>query len=653
MSFVTTEKYGVNSMGGKIYTESTIEEALDRAAKELCIPKESLEYTVIEEKRGFFKKSVSIEVRIEEKVYPESGTVKVEKGRLMIRNPEIGGRPASIEPSEHMKLFIDGEEVWTAHEVFEENLIEIKFDEAEAKRLLNITVSPDKMTAYISISYIPEITYTLKDSEEINFLFLKGIKKEKKFPPLFNTSEIKAELQKVGICSGIIDESLENSSKEREIKNLLVARGIPVVDDIDDKLEIKFNESKNTSQIVEDSIGKVDFRNLYSIDEVKKGDILAIKVAGAEGRDGKDIYGNVVRKKNRGQISLRAGTGAVLQDENTVAAAIDGKPCIKNSVFYVYQVHEVSNDVDLVTGNINFIGDVKIYGSVREGMKVEAGNGVQIGQDVEHANISAKGDIIIKGNVITSRIACGGEDITIQRLGANLNELRLTLISMMDAITEIKKFNLLGEKITDGEMIRILIENKFRTIPKICMCIIRDTLLHQGNQTDEVVNIIKQKLIGMAAISIHHFGELDGIVEAIDCRIKELENVLSLPVNINIAYCQDSEITSSGDIFVTGKGVYVSKLTAHNGVYFLDERAVARGGIIKAKNEIKSRKVGSTGGVSTKLWVEEKGHIWADIAFQNTNFTVGLKEYILEKPSKNVHAYIDETGDLVVEKLHL
>ncbi len=57
---------------------------------------------------------------------------------------------------------------------------------------------------------------------------------------------------------------------------------------------------------------------------------------------------------------------------------MEGKPCVKSNIFYVYQVHEVKGDVDISTGNITFVGDVVVQGSVKEGMKVEAGNSVEI-----------------------------------------------------------------------------------------------------------------------------------------------------------------------------------------------------------------------------------------------------------------------------------
>lgn len=222
----------------------------------------------------------------------------------------------------------------------------------------------------------------------------------------------------------------------------------------------------------------------------------------------------------------------------------------------------------------------------------------------------------------------------------------------MDTVLEIKRFNLLGKDASDGEIVKALIENKFKVIPKLCINIIRDNLL-DNCEDNEVVIAIKDKLVGLAPLNIKHFGEIDDIISLLSMKSENMKNTLSLPVTVNISYCQDSTIQSSGDVIFTGKGMYVSNVIANNNVYFNSDRTIARGGTIKAKSEIRCKTVGSSGGVTTKLIVGAKGHIWAEVAFQNTIFVVGGREYLLETPSKNIHVYINESGDLMVDKLLL
>lgn len=130
------------------------------------------------------------------------------------------------------------------------------------------------------------------------------------------------------------------------------------------------------------------------------------------------------------------------------------------------------------------------------------------------------------------------------------------------------------------------------------------------------------------------------------------EKTLELPVNVSIAYCQDSDIQSSGGVMITGKGEYISDIKASNSIKFIMEGSVARGGTLKAGEEIKCKVVGSTAGVSTKLQVGSEGNIWADIAYHNTIFKVGNRESVLDSPSKNVHAYLKD-GLIVVDKFVL
>jgi uncharacterized protein len=641
-------------MEERIFKGSTVEECLELASEELSISRENITYTVVEEKKSFFKRNASIIVRIEAEKKTEvgNGTVRIENGSVIVTNPKEGGRPATLVPTNNVKLLIDGEEVRSRHEIFEESVIEFHFHENEARRSINISTSPDKMKAFISIEYSPKIVYKLKEQNEGPSAVIEAEKGEEVYPPKFTIAEIKGDLAQLGIVRGIIDEKLSECLEKDHIVNLLIAEGIPVVDDVDDRLELKFNAVRDPLRIVEDKSGRIDYKDVGAVSAVKKGEVLAIKHQGTEGSNGEDIHGKIIKKRERKPVNLKVGPGCALKDENTVEAAIDGKPYVKNGMFCVFQVHEVMEDVDLKSGNIQFIGDVMVYGNVREGMKIQAGNSVNVNKNVEQAEIIAKGDITIKGNMIGGVVAAGGEDaLTLSLLNA-LKEMKTTIMNMMDTIMEIKKYNLLGQKKSDGEIIKVLIETKFKALLKLCIHIIRDTALQSDKLQDKVVEMIKSKLIGMGPLSIRHFSELDDIMSTIDRKIILLEGQLSLPVNVTIAYCQDSTINSSGDTFITGKGEYVSKITSHRAVYFCGEKSVARGGTIDASTEIKCKIVGSPGGVSTRLSVGAKGHIWADMAYQNTIFVVGSKEYILDKQAKNLHAYLDENSDLIIDKLY-
>jgi uncharacterized protein (DUF342 family) len=632
---------------------SSVDECLRVASETLDIPVESINYTILEDKKGLFKKRAVILVQVDTACDDiNSGTAAVKDGKIVVKNPKEKGKAATIIPGENVRIIVNGQEIRSSKEVFEDSLIEVLFYNSEPKRSMDIRVSEDKITAYIDIEYIPQKKYALIEKDENSSIVIDAVAKEEKYPPNFTKEEIVEEISKIGIKYGIIDEMINKCTTERKVNNEIIAKGVELENDIDDWIELKFAVEQENQGLAEDEHGRVDYKNVGAVIAIAKGDTVAIKHEGKEGHDGVDIFGKVLKKSTRKLLNLRVGSGCVVKD-NEIIALSGGKPCIKNNVFYVYEIHEVTQDVDLSTGNIKFIGDIKIHGAVKEGMVVEAGNALTVEKNVENAKLTAKGNVDIKGNIIFSNIAAGGQDINILTYVEKLNDLKNDLSSMVETISEIKKFNLLGGKSTDGEIIKALIENKFKNVVKLSFNIITLNKLAGSKDQYDLVALIRSRLVGLAPLEIRHFNELERIIEALKSEIKDIATNISLPVTVKISYAQDSIISSSGDIFITGKGEYVSNITAYGNIYFTADRSVARGGTLKAKDELKCKMVGSTGGVLTRLEVEEKGQIWIDEAYQNTLLVVGHREFNLEIPSRNVHAYINNKGDLIVDRLKL
>lgn len=496
-------------------------------------------------------------------------------------------------------------------------------------RRIDVEINTDSTEAYMTVSYEllnPEILYT--------------------------PSQIREALGNLGIVYGIIDENLIAASKSKDIFELPIAKGIKAINDEEDIVDIKFSQKSKHNGIEADTSGKVDYRNVGEVTSVKKGDLMAIKIIGQDGADGIDIFGNPIFKKKKKKVALKAGDGCTLLDENTVIADLEGEPYVKSNVFYVYDVHTINKDVSLETGDIVFVGDIKIFGNVKEGMRVEAGNMITIQGNIESAKIIAKGDISINGNSIMSTITAGGKDMKISKYISILEDARDMLDTLTETITVLKRENVVMNKIPDGEIIKGLMETKFNDLPKRCWGILRESFEQNNGEEDPLANTLRGKLIGMAPLTIKHHSELSDIITMIDERIEELGAMLTIPVDVNIGYCQDCTIESSGNIMINGSGQYVSQISADRGIYFTREGSIARGGVLKANTEIICKTVGSQGGVKTKLMVGKKGHIRIELAYQNTIISVGGREAVIDVPSTNIFAYINKERELVVEKLN-
>lgn len=519
-------------------------------------------------------------------------------------------------------------------------------------RIFEINISENKMQAFLTIKYKLKSEFVNFDNiiskDELTILDKASIS-------LLTFEEIYNELVKKGIKYGIIKDNLTEIVEKEKILKVLVANGTDPIDDGDEVIKLNFNVDEENKFLKEDKRGRVDFKSIGSVTSVAKDDIIAEKIPGKEGKDGTNVLGEKVPHKIGKKVQLKVATGCKLVNDSKVQASIFGKPSIKNNVFYVFQDYTVSKDVDITTGNISFVGDLHITGNIFEGMKVLAGNNLIIDKNVEGAYLYAGGNAKILGSLMNSSLKAGGNDLEKVNEIRSLSSLIEELEKLMATIEEVKKFNLLGYDTPDGQIIKVLIENKFKKIPSFCMQIIKNiTVKNDKEEADiNILEIIKNKLIGLGPINIKFYSELYNLIDILKNKVSNLNEGLAIPVTVDLNYCQDCNIESSGSINITGSGTYISNLTAKTSITFTSSNGVMRGGVLTAGTDIKCKTVGAKTGVNTKLCTSNTGNIYADIAYENTTFVVGTKEYTLDCSCKDIHAYINEERELIVDKLKL
>ncbi|RII36220.1 DUF342 domain-containing protein [Clostridium chromiireducens] len=647
------------------FSATSVDECLEKASLELNIPKEDLKYKVTKEEKRFFKRKIEIEVleSNENKIEPNEKEVvnnlkdsevekevfgaKVENGKIIITEPKNKDDIITIKTSPGIILLINGQKCDQITPVTVEDKIEYKFEEIEPVRSVDISITNDRMEAYINIKTTPKHIYELADQEYHKNLILVKRKIEDKYPPQYTPKELKELLKSKGVVYGIIEEEIEVICGQHNAENVLIAKGLSVQNDIPDEIELLFKESHKLNY--DESVGKVDYRNTFLIANVKSGDIIAQIVPGKSGNDGKDILGMVIAKKTAKKLTLKIGEGCKLENDKVIATA-EGKPDFKGNTFTVNKLYKV-DQVDLKSGNIDFVGNVEIVGVVSEAMEVRAGNELYVGKNVESAILRASGQITILGNVLNSTVTAGSENVE-RRLYLNYLQNVKSIINDLTSSTEqVKDNNLLGQR-HDGEIIKILIENKFKSLPDIARHILSYNM-SRGIQHSEVTTFIINKLLGLGPLKIKDYKELVEFDEILKEEIDEIETLIVIPTDVYVGYTQGSTIEASGSVFITGKGQYTSEITALNNIEFLSDNAVCRGGVLAAGSEIKLKTVGSTAGVNTMLKVSKKGRIKADIAYNNTIFCFGEKQVMLEVSSKNVEAYVDKTGEIVIDKFIL
>ena len=285
-------------------------------------------------------------------------------------------------------------------------------------------------------------------------------------------------------------------------------------------------------------------------------------------------------------------------------------------------------------------------------MKIECGNSVHIQKNVESAKIMAQGEISVDGSIINSELIGGVDTIGIKEHIIFLKKFKEEIRLIIKSVKEVRARHVISEDKPDGEIIKLLLETKFKEVELEAKEILKDNNF-ENKTMDKIKQFLREKIIGSGSLGIKYYDQLFELIKCIDNEIEPEMNKISCPVDVYFNYCQDTKIKTTGNIFITGKGQYVSDLSTEGDIEFLENGAVARGGTLRAGKTIKAKVVGSVAGVTTTLKVPKDGLINVDVAYQNSVFIVGDRQYLLEKPSKDVKAYMDSKGEIRVDKLLL
>ncbi len=170
------------------FSGSSLNECLEKASSELNLSKEALKYRIIKEEKKFFRKKVEIEIievdenksSIEEKEIieelPETKEefgAKIENGKIIITESNNKDEIITIKTCPGVILIINGQRCDGITPVTSRDKIEYKFEENEPTRNINISITDDKMEAYVDIKSTPAHIYELVNQEYQKNLTIK------------------------------------------------------------------------------------------------------------------------------------------------------------------------------------------------------------------------------------------------------------------------------------------------------------------------------------------------------------------------------------------------------------------------------------------------------------------------------------------------
>jgi uncharacterized protein len=245
--------------------------------------------------------------------------------------------------------------------------------------------------------------------------------------------EVIEKIKLSGVVYGIDAEAVKRAYERPDFR-VICAKGIDPVAGADATVQYGFDQGLKGHPTHLDN-GRVDFKDLNMFTVVNQGDLLAEKTPPTAGTPGVDVLGQPVPAKNGKDFPVPAGKN-VLVNGNQICAAIPGEVQIINNKVNVSPILDINGDVDLSTGNIDFVGGVIVRGSIQSGFTAKAEGNIEIygsvcGGVVEGDNIIVRmgilgasgGYVRARGNITTNFIesACVFADSDIIVRDAILN----------------------------------------------------------------------------------------------------------------------------------------------------------------------------------------------------------------------------------------
>ena len=214
----------------------------------------------------------------------------------------------------------------------------------------------------------------------------------------YTKGDLETFLTHRGIIKGFHSSNLSAIIKKKVYnREILVAQGQENVDGKDGYFEYLFSPDEYLApKVLED--GSVDYTNMSGLQNVRKGDKVAIYHYAVQGVDGFNVYGGVIKAKPAKDLPPIRGKG-ISREENEYFALSDGKIEAKAGKIDIQKVHQIFGDVTMIIGKIEFFGDVIINGNVESGVTIRAGRNIEVHGTTGCATLFAGGDVILSRGI--------------------------------------------------------------------------------------------------------------------------------------------------------------------------------------------------------------------------------------------------------------
>jgi hypothetical protein len=558
------------------------------------------------EERERIGSSSTLPINLDDEIV--DGFIKVEHGKIIVGNPSNGGKVPTLKAKAPVKLSIDGQEINKKTKVSSESVLEWKIEE---KPLFEISVSEDKIDAYLTINRTQRHAWLLADKALELEVILTAEEDSSIILETINLQDILAAVENMNIKMNLDVASVQMEILQPTHQPVKIARGKPPVHGNDAQLDMFFSE--NIENIFTEVRGVIDYKNHMNIPSVKSGDVIAKKTPPVQGQTGYDVFGNVLLPDPVKDIRIVGKNNVEITPDSIVIAKKEGRPRVTGHEIKYFDINTafiVPGNVDLQTGNIVFAGDVIVYGDVMDKMIIESLGNIYVAGSVYNSTLTATGSIAVKGNVFGSNLYSGYFGMLYNRLYNSAKQLMDILEKMMQSakmlLTEISRKNM---QVRYGQVLILIIESNYQQVwdvMKELLGVISNIQSYNKDALQQLKYYLELFLQPTKVVEMMTAPRMEDSLRVLKETFMSVALSQESNVQININQAQNSTLKSNGDILIRKEGVIQCDLySAGNIIFFLDN-SVCRGSKLEAGDTISAMYVGGITGVGTSLKAAKK-----------------------------------------------
>jgi uncharacterized protein len=581
------------------------------------------------------------------------GKVWVENGQIY-RKPSDLNNP-TISVCKGIKLFKNHQLVTETAVITKDDYIDIQTEKETTKPKWEIKFDADKLNVLLQVEPGMKKTYKLKDIEP-DFHINLGVEEIIEYYSGLKYKQILKQIKRLKVIHGFNYTEIMKAVNTKMDGQFIIASGIPPIDGENGRIELVFDKEKKTS-LHDRTDEMVDPCEDIMIPTVQKGQVIAIIHPPVPGTNGFTVTNEIIPPKPTYPLIINTGKGILIENNTKIAATetgslvIDQKGLLVSVSILEKLVH--SGDVDRLSGNIHYKGDVSIEGNVEQSMVVEADGDISISNNVYSSSISAKNSVSIFGQSVASTISARKQDIFSSEMGhllTNIGEEMKKLLLAIQQLIKIPAFKL-SDYTLEGllPLIKLLLEQRFKTLFADVKRFVE--LSKKGSHIVDrdwlaVAEQLRLCFLASFVNEFHTFEKMNSLLQKIEELIEKNQvHYEHQKCSVTIMGALNSVIYSEGDVIIKGQGCIHTKIHAGGN---LTIHGVLGGGEIYAREGAYIKETGSEDGAISKINVSSKGIIKIELAKKGTIIQIGKEKYTFQSDQRGIMAKLNENEELNV-----